>query len=358
VSSGEPERWRIGLTVTLSGLGLVVAAAFVGRAVGARERFEAVTYLDESVAGLIPGQAPVTLRGIEIGEVVALEVAGRDGPGGRRPIKVTCAIYPDRLVEVGAREDEDLDLEWEEGEFVPPELRALLAPKGITGGQVLQLDLVDPARYPAPDLGEIDPPWNYVPAVRSTRETVEDTIPGRLAALPDAVEQGARLVDQVSRQVDQFELPAASRRSIRLATEIERALAGLDVPAATRDASALCDDLTSELRAFRREIDALEGRDGDLAAAVARIDGLTAGLEAALARFDAAGGARSLREASARLRGQVGDARGFVRRLRGTLALVREVSLAIDAMFRPLLDDPGSALRSVVPIVEELGGGR
>ena len=96
--------------------------------------------------------APVKYRGVTIGRVTDIGLVSAEYGGGQ-PIDVERSTY--RLVFVRYEVDTtkigqmpDTARPWQLG------LRARLASQGITGLSYLELDFVDPARYPA-----LDVPW-------------------------------------------------------------------------------------------------------------------------------------------------------------------------------------------------------
>ena len=110
------------------------------------------SYFSESVQGLEVG-APVKYRGVTIGRVTDIGLVSAEY-GGRQPIDAasatpigwcSCAIVVD-TTKIGQMPDT--------AEAVALGLRARLASQGITGLSYLELDFVDPARYPA-----LDVPW-------------------------------------------------------------------------------------------------------------------------------------------------------------------------------------------------------
>jgi paraquat-inducible protein B len=96
----RPSATLIG-TFVLGALGLVVAGVlFFGGGLLREERFTAVSFFDTSVAGLRVG-APVTFRGVPVGEVKSLGVR-LDPRTGRSIIQVNMELVPQTLTVYGA----------------------------------------------------------------------------------------------------------------------------------------------------------------------------------------------------------------------------------------------------------------
>ena len=171
---------RVGLLI-LAGLALVVGFVwfFGGQPIAHATLFE--TYFTESVQGLEIG-APVKYRGVTLGRVTDTGLASAEYESGRvmdpeqpsyRQVYVRYQVDRDRVGQLP-----DITAAVNHG------LRARLASQGITGLSYLELDFVDPAKYPAPL-----PPWRpkaeYIPSMPSTLSQVQNAAQQVLARLND-----------------------------------------------------------------------------------------------------------------------------------------------------------------------------
>ena len=169
---------RVGLMI-LGGIALLVALIWflAGSQISHGTVFE--TYFSESVQGLEVGAA-VKYRGVTIGRVADIGLTSAEY-GGMQPIQIERNTY--RLVFVRyAVDTKKIGQMPDTAEAVALGLRTRLASQGITGLSYLELDFVDPARYPAQDV-----PWQpkvtYIPSMPSTFSQVQDAAQQVLAKL-------------------------------------------------------------------------------------------------------------------------------------------------------------------------------
>jgi ABC-type transporter Mla subunit MlaD len=169
---------RVGLLI-LGGIMLLVALIwFLG---GGRITHGSVfeSYFSESVQGLEVG-AVVKYRGVTIGRVTEIGLVSAEYGGGQ-PLEIERQTY--RLVFVRYEVDTTkIGRMPDTQSAVAQGLRIRLASQGITGLSYLELDFVDPARYPA-----LDVPWEpkaqYIPSMPSTFTQVQDAATQVLAKL-------------------------------------------------------------------------------------------------------------------------------------------------------------------------------
>ena len=141
-------------------------------------RFE--TYLRESVQGLEVGAA-VRYRGVSIGRVEELGLVSAEyrraegdtfGPAFQL-VFVRFAVDTRRVGEAPSVDD-----------AIRLGLRARIAAQGITGVYYLELDFVDPERFPV--LGvPWEPRYTYIPAIPSTVAQVQNAAEALLQRLQD-----------------------------------------------------------------------------------------------------------------------------------------------------------------------------
>ncbi len=193
---------RVGLLVVV-GLALAVGFALfftASRLGGSALVFE--TYVQESVQGLDVG-APVRYRGVAIGRVsfiglVSAEYRRPEGEafvGAFQLVLVRFAVDERRLGDVPSMQ-----------EAVKLGLRARIAAQGITGVNYLELDFVNPERFPPMEV-----PWGpefpYVPAIPSTVAqvtSVAETLLQRLeqANIPEIISNVGRLITDLRAELD------------------------------------------------------------------------------------------------------------------------------------------------------------
>ena len=169
---------RVGLLI-LGGIALLVGLIWFlgGTQISHGTLFE--SYFSESVQGLEVGAA-VKYRGVTIGRVTDIGLVSAEYGGGplidvqRNTYRLVFVRYLVDTTKIGQMP--------ETSEAVALGLRARLASQGITGLTYLELDFVDPARYPAQDV-----PWQpkatYIPSMPSTLTQVQDAAQQVLAKL-------------------------------------------------------------------------------------------------------------------------------------------------------------------------------
>lgn len=227
---------RVGLLVIV---GALLAVGFViflaaNRGGGLTQVFE--TYSRESVQGLDVG-ASVRYRGVLIGRVTEI---GLVSSSYRRPegvayseafqlVLIRFAVDASAIAEVPSIQ-----------EAIRLGLRVRITAQGITGVNYLELDFVNPDRFPVPSI-----PWTprhtVVPSIPSTVAQVTDAaevLVGRLLQVP--IEQMANdlaaLIGGLSRQANEGDLAITLRESARLTAQLNTLLQSGAVEALLADA--------------------------------------------------------------------------------------------------------------------------
>ena len=185
------------------------------------------TYFSESVQGLEVGAA-VKYRGVTIGRVTDIGLTSAEY-GGRQPIQLERNTY--RLVFVRyAVDTKKVGQMPDTSEAVSLGLRIRLASQGITGLSYLELDFVNPARYPAQDV-----PWQpmatYIPSMPSTFAQVQDA------------------AQQVLAKLSQVDIDALATQVTGLLTDLRTDFAKGDVHQTLAEATALLRSTSEAVRA-------------------------------------------------------------------------------------------------------------
>jgi ABC-type transporter Mla subunit MlaD len=174
---------RVGILILaglLLGIGFVLFLT-AGRLGKSAEIFE--TYLGESVTGLEPG-APVRYRGVRIGQLTEIGLVNAVYPPDNRQnaavayqlVLVRFAIDPERASMPNLQAVQ---------QAVDHGLRARLSSQGLTGVSYIELDFVDPERFPIRQL-----PWKpvyaVIPSVPSTVAQVQNAAEDILSRIEKA----------------------------------------------------------------------------------------------------------------------------------------------------------------------------
>lgn len=196
--SAQTHYFKLGLFIIIGSV--LVAAAIVILGVGAlfQDKIMMETYLDESAQGLAVG-SPVKFRGVQIGNIERL------GFANNKYKDIQSTEYRYVLVEFALTEkvfgqggqasfERTLAREVERG------LRVRVAPQGLTGTAYLEMNYLDPGRYPPLPL-DWTPEYAYVPSA-----------PGAIARLEESFESVSRTlsklenarIDQIANNLDEL----------------------------------------------------------------------------------------------------------------------------------------------------------
>ena len=213
---------------------LALAVGFVlfltaDRLGGSARQFE--TYIRKSVQGLEVGSA-VRYRGVSIGRIseVGLVSAEYRRPQGD-PFGTAFQLVYVRFAVDNSRIGETPNIE----DAVKLGLRVRIAAQGITGVNYLELDFVDPERFP-PRTVPWEPRYPYVPAIPSTVAQVQSAAEQLLqklqeADLPALLDNVIGLVADLRGQVKDGDLAVTLREAAELMRTLRSAAASADVPA-------------------------------------------------------------------------------------------------------------------------------
>ncbi len=299
--------------LAIAGVALVIGFLlfFSGRGPG-EQAVVLETYFGESVQGLDAG-APVRYRGVLVGRVseVALVSAAYPRPEG---------VAFDRFFQlVLVRFAVDRALVGEVpplSQAIPLGFRARLAQQGITGVLYVELDFVNPLRFPVTPV-PWQPRYAFVPSVPSTVTQVQNAAENlalRLQGLPleEILTNVSGLLANLNRQTGDADVALVLREAAGAAAAVRAAVEGADF------AGAL-----AELRATVRDV-----------------RGVVAGPEVRGAVTSASAAAADLRRAADRLPGSVAV-------LDRTLRTARETTQDVQSELVPLLADLRAAVANL-----------
>jgi len=279
---------RVGLLMVLGTALLVGLVWFLG---GTKIEHGALyeTYFRESVQGLEVG-APVKFRGVTVGRVTAIGlVTAAYGMGQKLPIDspIYRLVYVRYLVDIariGVTPDVAL--------AVKLGLRARIASQGLTGVNYLELDFVDPDRYPVEAI-----PWKpqgeYIPSVPSTLAQVQNGAQELLARLNEVdiakfAESLTGLVNDLRSNVNNGEAHAVLVSTERLLQRLDDAIQAADLPGLMTDLRHTASSVRALAQdpALHRTVDGAAQTADRLAAASAQLPPLIAALQATARRAD------------------------------------------------------------------------
>lgn len=182
-----------------------------------------MVYFDESISGLDPG-APVKLRGVRVGRVVALNIR-YDETTNQSVVAVVCEFNKDVVTDnrggvIDVADRAELQTLVDRG------LRAQLGIAGLaTGLLFVQLDFFDPRDYPAREAPK-DGKYAVVPAATSISSEIQASVSDILASLKDVDFAGLSrglngLIADTRRQLDGLDLKRALDQWTRTGAQLE-----------------------------------------------------------------------------------------------------------------------------------------
>lgn len=285
---GKAAFLRVGLLVVFGIAAVIGVVMFLGRnQVRNGQRYE--TYFRETVQGLEIGAA-VKYRGVTLGQVTEIALVSAAYPEAMTSDDVAKASY--QLVIVRYEIDpKRLGAVPTASEAVREGLRARLAAQGLTGLAYLELDFVNPRRFPVDTV-----PWTptsyHIPSMPSTVSQVQDA---------------ATVVLDRLKSIDYVGLAEASRT---LLDDLHGQLTGGEVHAALADTAAI----TAELRKAVEQAH-LDEAVGDLRATLASLKQATQGADTKGLVAKAGQALERLNEATRRLPALLAQLQGSVRRV-------------------------------------------
>jgi len=253
--SAKPDFFRLGAFI-LGGIALLVAALLVfGGGQMFRPRIMAETYLSGSVQGIDTG-SPVKFRGVLIGKVTRIsfvfteyDVKQTDGLFNYVIVffEIDREVFPDMFTE-------NLTPLLEKG--ISQGLRIRIEPQGVTGLNYLDIDYVDPKRFPV-----ISPTWKpayyYIPAA-----------PGQITSLLDSInmifrefeklnisgitQSGTDLLENLNKAVTGAQIEKVSADIQALVKNANTALEEADVPEVSADVRKFLSDIEASNRSLQR----------------------------------------------------------------------------------------------------------
>ncbi|HEX8373735.1 MAG TPA: MlaD family protein [Geminicoccaceae bacterium] len=307
---------RVGALV-LAGLALGVGFILfltADRLSGSSQQFE--TYIRESVQGLEVGSA-VRYRGVSIGRIseIGLVSAEYRRPQGD-PFGAAFQLVYVRFAVDNSRIGETPNVE----EAIKLGLRVRIAAQGITGVNYLELDFVDPERFP-PRVVPWEPRFPYVPAIPSTVAQVQGAAEQLLqklqqADLPALLDNVIGLVGDLRGQVKDGDLAVTLREAAELMRTLRSAATEANVPGALAELRGTAEDARKLLgsREVTQALSNAAAATADLRTAAARLPGSMTNLDASL---------RSARSATTDIQAELAP---ILRDLRAAVANLRDTT--------------------------------
>jgi ABC-type transporter Mla subunit MlaD len=307
--------FKLGLFI-LTSIGVLIATAITlgaGRMFGAKS-ITLQTSFDESVSGLEVG-APVKHRGVTIGHVQSIRFPREDGGGAS-----SREAEPFKYIVVEMAIDPQVVSEISEGHLKPiidrmvaAGLRARISQSGITGSAYVELNYLDPARYPI-------------------NTAAPRTEPLFIPSAPGALNQVLDAVTDIATKLQQANLDQVVHHFDSLLLHVDQSVQDLQVAQLRTKAVAILDQVQSATARLRQILE-----DPKLAQVIADLPEISGRVRAVSARVDellkngkldesAAHLKQTLAEADELLATQSDSVRAILTDLRATMANARELT--------------------------------
>jgi paraquat-inducible protein B len=270
------------------------------------------TYVGESIVGLDVGAA-VRFRGVQIGRVteISLAAAVYDVPEARanryamQLVVIRFAVERTRVARIASLED-----------MIAGGLRTRTASQGITGVTYLEIDILDPARYPP-----IQVPWtprySHIPAVPST------------------ITQVTSAAEQIMRRLEALDIERLINNAAGLMGDLRRQVTDGEMATTLREAGETLAEIRNEIRKVK-----LEDTAAELRGAIVTMGDAGRSAQELLA-------SREVRDALARIP-------AAVTALENTLRTARGTTTDLQADLSPLMRDLRSSVANLRDTTEAL----
>ena len=310
---------RVGLLIVLGASGILGIVLFLGG-----DRWSAghvyESYFNETVQGLDVG-APIKFRGVTLGRVSRIGLVSAEygvdqaaalNARDNRQVFVRYTIDPSR---VGRLPDT--------ATAIKTGLRARIAAQGITGLSYVELDFVDPQKFPAQDVAWV-PKGDVLPSMPSTLAQVQNAAQEFLAKLNNVDLDGLSqriigLLDDVRGSLESGDVHIAITEAIGLLRTVQANIDRADVPALVAEMRATTDAARNLVATVRGIVD-----QAQVPTLVQQMAATATKLQALITRLD--GVARQVGEGTADMQ------QALVPLLRDTEAVMNNLRETTDTM--------------------------
>ena len=174
----KPHYFKIGMFVLVAVALIVVAVVLFGAGLLGQNVLHFESYFAESITGLSVG-SPLEFRGVRIGQVEQIGFVGSvysldSGSDMISPyapsVRVVTAVQREKLPEFGVEQ-----VEVALGQMTARGLRVRVSSNILTGQAILEMDYLDPDRFPV-ELVPWEPKYPRIPSAPSELTTIKDSI--------------------------------------------------------------------------------------------------------------------------------------------------------------------------------------
>ncbi len=251
----KPNPAEVGIFVLGALAFLVLGLIFLGQSVFRGTTYRFVTYFDETVSGLEIG-ASVKFRGVQIGKVTDLKIffAEIDDTAVSSRIPVIYDIQADQIEEaigglVNLSKPDDVR------QYIDQNLRARLAVSSfITGLMYVELDSVDPMKYPAEYYSQFAE-FYEVPAFRGPLAAISENVTSIMERFSSIdIEEVSRelmvLMQTLNTEITQANLPSLASTLQKTAESIKETAESVTKLVESREIKMALNGLDRVLKQF------------------------------------------------------------------------------------------------------------
>ncbi|MGA8179801.1 MAG: MlaD family protein [Desulfobacterales bacterium] len=223
--SAQANYFKIGLFVVIASVIGVVSILVLGAGSFFQKKVLIETYFVESVQGLEVG-APLKFRGVPVGKTTEITLVGKEYPTDRQYVLIRAALFPDMFrITCPPPNETNLSTQVEKG------LRIRLSFQGLTGAAHLEMDYMNPTRYP-PLKFNWKPKYCYIPSAPST------------------IQRLSVAVNKILRNLESLDFKTIAMNLNTSLTDLSRTLSQANLGKVSGQAQALL----SELRETNRQV--------------------------------------------------------------------------------------------------------
>jgi paraquat-inducible protein B len=239
--STKPHYFRIGLFVIIALVLIVTAVILFGAGLLARNAFRVESYFAEPISGLTVGSV-LQFRGVRIGQVSNIDFAGNvydlpqeNGAVSRYAsyVRVVSDVPRTKLPAAATGQVENVLTQ-----MLDRGLRVRIESNLLTGQAYLEMDYVDPNRYPVEPV-----PWTpkyfRIPSAPSEFTTIKDSI------------------DRILTELQSIDVTGLAKSLDKVLTSLDQVIREANVAELSQDARALLREMSEKVTAL--EMDKING---------------------------------------------------------------------------------------------------
>jgi phospholipid/cholesterol/gamma-HCH transport system substrate-binding protein len=226
--SAQANYFKIGLFVVIALVIGVVSILALGAGSFFQKKVFIETYFVESVQGLEVG-SDLKFRGVPIGKTTEITLVGKEYNTDRQYVLIRAALFPDMFrITCTPTSGSDLKEQVEKG------LRIRLSFQGLTGAAHLEMDYMNPKRYPPLPI-DWKPKYCYIPSAPST------------------IQRFSVAADRILKNLESLDFNTIAKNLNTSLKDLSRTLSQTNLEKVSDQAQALL----SELRETNRQVDDL-----------------------------------------------------------------------------------------------------